>query len=81
MRGSSDKRLPALSNCYCHSDFKTSPFFIRKGMVKIYFRFTLAGSTEPPEPPLDPPQPIASRSIQFINLVKYRYRIIIRSII
>ena len=78
MRGGSDKRPPALSNCYCHSDFKTSPFFIRKSMVKIYFRFTLRDSTEPP---LDPPQPIASRSIQFINLAKYRYRIIIRSII
>ena len=48
--GGSDKRPPALSCCYC---CLTSPFFKRKCMVLC---FTLGGSIEPPEPPLDPPQ-------------------------
>ena len=48
--GGSDKRPPALSYCYC---CLTSPSFKRKRMVLC---FTLGGSTEPPEPPLDPSQ-------------------------
>ena len=47
--GSSDKRPPTLSNCYC---CLTSPFFTRKSAVLC---FTLGVSAEPPEPSLDPP--------------------------
>ena len=45
MSGSSGKRLPTLSNCYCRL---TSPFITRKSMVKIFAFHSLGGSTEPP---------------------------------
>ena len=51
--GGSDKHPPAISNYYW---YLTSPFFIRKNMVKIFAFFHWGGSPEPPEPPLDPPQ-------------------------
>ena len=53
VRGGSDKRSPTLPNCYC---CLTSPCSQEKYCQNICVCFILEGSTEPPEPPLDPPQ-------------------------
>ena len=44
-----------ITNCY----YLTSPFSQEKVWSNIYVCFTLGGSTEPPEPPLDPLQKFA----------------------
>ena len=51
--GGSDEFPPTLSDCYC---CLTSPFFIKKVWSKYLCLFHSRGSTEPPEPPLEPPQ-------------------------
>ena len=65
--GGSDKRPPSLSNCYF---YLASPFFTRKSMV-LYF--PLEGSTEPPEPPLDPPQIVANMLVLIFHRNCFKY--------
>ena len=61
--GGSDKRPPTLYNCLC---YLTSPFSQEKVWPKYLRLFHFGALTEPPEPPLDPPQgPVARKLVNF----------------